>query len=91
MLNQNAKRIKLQDFDRRPNRAQPGSILVVNRIILRLTLGVIFVLLITGVLGFGIVPGYSWEGARILFYIFLAISCGLTLLALLSHAFRGPA
>jgi uncharacterized membrane protein YtjA (UPF0391 family) len=49
---------------------------------LRLALVFLVVALIAGFLGFGGVAAFSWEGAKILFFVFLV-------LAVLSFAFGG--
>jgi uncharacterized membrane protein YtjA (UPF0391 family) len=87
MNNYNAERIERQDRERQPKGGQT-SVLVVNRIILRLTLGFVIIILVTGFLGFGNVPEYSWEGANILFYICLAMFLFLMVLGLISRVFR---
>jgi uncharacterized membrane protein YtjA (UPF0391 family) len=50
---------------------------------LRLAILFLVVALITGFLGWGVVASYSWEGAKILFVIFLI----LAVLSFLAHAF----
>jgi len=50
---------------------------------LRLAIVFFIVALIAAFLGFGGVASYSWEGAKILFFIFLA----LAVLSFLGHGF----
>jgi len=49
---------------------------------LRLAIAFLVIALITGLFGWGLISGYAWEGAKILFVIFL-------ILAVLSFVFHG--
>ena len=51
---------------------------------LRLAIAFLVIALIAGFLGFGGVAAFSWEGAKILFVIFLI----LAVLSFLGHGFR---
>jgi uncharacterized membrane protein YtjA (UPF0391 family) len=51
---------------------------------LRLAVGFLVLALLAAFLGFGGVAEYSWEGAKILFFIFLALS----VLAFLGGSYR---
>lgn len=53
---------------------------------LRLALLFLVIAVIAGLLGFGGVANFSWEGARILFFIFLV----LAVISLLGGVFRRP-
>jgi len=54
---------------------------------LRLAVLFLVVALIAALFGFGFVAGMAWEGAKILFFIFLV----LAVLSLIFGAFRGTA
>jgi uncharacterized membrane protein YtjA (UPF0391 family) len=51
---------------------------------LRFAIVFLVIALIAGLLGFGAVASYSWEGAKILFVVFLI----LAVLSFLGHVFR---
>ena len=53
---------------------------------LRLALLFLVVAVIAGLLGFGGIASLSWEGARILFFVFLV----LAVISLLGGVFRRP-
>jgi uncharacterized membrane protein YtjA (UPF0391 family) len=52
---------------------------------LHLAIVFLVVALIAAFFGFGVVAGLAWEGAKILFFIFLI----LAVLSFLGHGFRG--
>ncbi|HEV3118326.1 MAG TPA: DUF1328 domain-containing protein [Gemmataceae bacterium] len=52
---------------------------------LRLAIVFLVIAMIAAVLGFGGIEHYSWEGAKILFFIFLV----LAVLSFIGHGFRG--
>jgi uncharacterized membrane protein YtjA (UPF0391 family) len=51
---------------------------------LRLAVVFLVIALIAGVLGFGGIEHYSWEGAKILFFVFLI----LAVLSFVGHGYR---
>lgn len=51
---------------------------------LRLAIVFLVVAMVAGLLGFGVTASYSWEGAKILFFIFLV----LAVLSFLGGTFR---
>ena len=55
-----------------------------NLIMLRLAIVFLVIALIAAFLGFGNVANFSWEGAKILFVVFLI----LAVLSFLGHGFR---
>ncbi len=59
---------------------------VEDTIMLRLALLFLVIAVIAGLLGFGGIAHFSWEGARILFFVFLV----LAVISLLGGVFRGP-
>ncbi len=52
---------------------------------LRLAIVFLVIALIAALFGFGGVASYSWEGAKILFFVFIV----LAVLSFLGHGFRG--
>ncbi|MHB1033644.1 MAG: DUF1328 domain-containing protein [Pirellulales bacterium] len=52
---------------------------------LRLAIVFLVIALIAALFGFGGVASYSWEGAKILFFVFII----LAVLSFLGHGFRG--
>ncbi len=59
---------------------------VEDTIMLRLALLFLVIAVIAGLLGFGGIASFSWEGAKILFFVFLV----LAVISLLGGVFRGP-
>jgi uncharacterized membrane protein YtjA (UPF0391 family) len=55
-----------------------------NLTMLRLAIVFLVIALIAGVLGFGGIEHYSWEGAKILFVVFLI----LAVLSFVGHGYR---
>ncbi len=51
---------------------------------LRLAIVFLVIAMIAGVLGFGTIEHYSWEGAKIVFFVFLI----LAVLSFVGHGYR---